>query len=75
MAKALTQVQNDALLKLPKIRVSWVGQRRRWEVWEDWPRQIIHHSFHRTEKEAQAAARAQRAWDRCDAIAKANKSL
>lgn len=43
-----------------KARVTWNGRRRRWEVWEEEPgKPPQHHSFHRSEREAKAAARAQ----------------
>lgn len=70
---------------MPKMRVSFRDDRRSWyskkpwEVWEYYPGpnggKSKHHSFHATEKEARAAARAQAAQDRRDAEADAAKAM
>ena len=59
---------------IPKMRVTYRYDRRhlrkRWEVWEHWPGGVagksVHHSFHTTEAEARAVARAQAAQDKKD---------
>jgi hypothetical protein len=54
-------------MSIPKMRVSWREDRRRWEVWEEYRRgSAKHHSFHRTEGEARSAARAQAIQDKKD---------
>lgn len=70
--QAKDYVLNYRSFMLPKMRVTWRPDRRRWEVWEDRPGQKFqHHSFHATEREARRVARAQTALDKRSA---ANRS-
>lgn len=57
---------------VPRMRVTWNEQRRRWEVWERYPnRQSRYHSSHASQREARATARAQARQDAKDDAAAA----